>query len=181
MEEANEEEEEEAWAKSASKAILRAGLLSGEITDAMKPKQVWNLHPTEHGKWNYNNWSSNLRTLRNAVQRDRTRMQKDCIAYGHDLAIVRSLRDNSKTPWHRSAAAPLLKQDVKDGKHKEQKPKDLHKSRPEYEEFDLPAFRKHIYQEKDAEPKRAVRFERKKKRWQYPELHEDHPRLNSDT
>lgn len=179
MEGEGDMEEKEEWANSASKAILRAGILSGEIKPEMKPKQVFDLNPTQHGKWNYQNWRSNLRTLRNAIKRDRDRMQKDCIAYGHDLAIIKGVRKNT-TPWHRSIASQFLKQDIRDGKHIGIKPAAFHKSRPAYEVFDLLEFWKHIYhQEVDAEPKRAIRFERKKKRWQYPELSKDHPRLQN--
>jgi len=174
-------EEDEDWANSKAKSILRTGILSGEITAEMKPKEVFDLNPAEHGKWNYQNWSNNLRALRQAIERDRERMQRDCISYGHDLAIIKSMRDKNKpTPWHRSEASPLLKQDVKDGKHKQQKPEELHKSRPEYQAFGLSEFRNHIYQEKDAEPKRAIRFEKKKTRWRYPELHASHPRLQNN-
>lgn len=53
-------------------------------------------------------------------------------------------------------------------------------SRPEYQAFSLFRFRKHIYQEIDARPKRAARFERKKKKWRYPKHHEGHPRLQQN-
>jgi len=172
----------EKWAESKSKALLRSELLSGTITPEMKPRDVFALHPEEHGKWNYGNWSTNLRTLRAAIDRDRGRMQRDVISYGHDLATVKALRaPTDKTPWHRSPAFRLLKQDIDDGKHKQMKPKELYESRPEYHtDFTLEEFRKHIYQENDSRPKRKIRFERKKKTWLYPELHKDHPRLQEE-
>ena len=153
------------------------------ITPEMSPRAVFDLHPEEHSKWNYKNSSSNLRTLRAAIDRDRGRMQRDAIAYGHDLESVKALRaPTDKTPWHRSPAFRLLKQDMDDGKHKQMKPKDLYESQPEYHtNFTLEEFRKHIYQEIDSRPKRDIRFERKKKAWLYPELHKDHPRLQQDS
>jgi hypothetical protein len=167
-----DEEEKEDWAKSRSKAILRAGILAGEITPEMQPLAVFKMNPGEHGKWTYPNWRSNLRTLRLAIGRDRNRMTRDAISYGHDLAIVKSLRSpDAKTPWHRSPAYPLLKQDVDEGKHKTMKPMLLRESRPEYSAFDLTVFRKHLYQEIDSRPKREIRYEKKKHAWKYPELH----------
>ena len=57
-------------------------------------------------------------------------------------------------------------------------PRDLYLSRREYYGyFELKVFRKHVYQEVDSRPKRAIRFEKKKKAWLYPELYMDHPRL----
>jgi hypothetical protein len=172
----------ETWPTSKSKALLRSGLLSGLITAEMLPRAVFDLNPVEHSKWNYTNWSSNLGNLREAIDRDRSRMQRDAISYGHDLAIVKAGRSpTAKIPWHRSLAPPLLKQDVNDGRHKEMTPKELYGSRPEYSTgFTLEEFRKHIYQEVDSWPKRAIRFEKKKKAWRYPELHADHPRLQED-
>ena len=70
MAEEQKKEEEEGWANSKSKAILQAGILSGEITLAMKPREVFNLNPEEHGKWNYKNWCTGLRRLCKAVEQD---------------------------------------------------------------------------------------------------------------
>lgn len=170
--------EQEAWEKSESKRLLRTELLSGAITDDMPPRAVFDMHPEVHGKWNYSNWTGNLRSLRNAIKRDRNRMQRDAIAYGHDLAIVKEKRPaDAPTPWHRSPARALLKKDVDDGVHLTMTPKEMRdNTRDEYKAYDLSVFRKHIYQEVDSRPKRAIRFEKKKQAWKYPELHKNHPR-----
>ena len=175
-------EKKEAWKDSKAKALLRSGILSGEITDTMTPKEVFNLHPEEHGKWNYRNWSASLSRLRNAIAREKSRMTQNLVAYAHDIAVVKSRRrETDQVPWHRSPAYRLLKQDIDEGKHKKMRPRDLYRSRPEYfEHFELKVFRKHVYQEVDSRPKRAIRFEKKKKAWFYPELHTDHPRLRND-
>ena len=108
-------------------------------------------------------------------------MVQDCLSYGHDRAIVNSLcaasADPEKVPWHKSEAFKSLKEDVQAAEHKKKKPKDLHESKEEYKAFELDEFRPHIYQIADSEAKRAIRFERKKKAWKWPEVHEDHPRL----
>jgi hypothetical protein len=168
------------WADGQSKALLRSGILSGEITPQMKPQEIWNLHPEVHGAWGYANWSNNLRTLRSAIERDRSRMQQDALAYGQTIAIVSALPRSNEPVWSLSAAPALLKKDVDDNKHKELKPKELWQSRQEYQEFSLEEFRPHIYQEVDCRPKREIRFQRKKSTWQYPEVHTDHPRLRND-
>ena len=74
----------EEWEKSKSKEILQHDLLNNTIKPEMKPKQVFEMHPEEHGKWEYANWTNNLRNLRAAYNRDNGRMVQDCLSYGHD-------------------------------------------------------------------------------------------------
>ena len=105
-------------------------------------------------------------------------MERDAMAYGHDLSLVQESRVVANdVAWHRSAAAKLLKKDVDEGRNKIMTPLQLWLDRNEYKEFELEVFRKHIYQEVDSRPKRDIRFKKKKKRWKYPELHQEHPRM----
>ena len=91
-------------------------------------------------------------------------MQWDVLSYGHDIAIIQAQRSEpADAAWHRSPAYRLLKQDIDDRKNEQLAPKELWMSRPEYQAFDLQCFRKHIYQEVDSRPKRAIRFEKKRK------------------
>lgn len=174
----------EKWGTSESKALLRSGILSGAITSRMKPKEVYDMNPRIHGAWTYINWSNNLRNLRLAIVRDRGRMARDAIAYGQTFPIARAILPQStadRPVWHLTAAPQLLKQDIDDNKHKQMPPRELHQTRPEYQLFPLSQFRKHIYQEADSRPKKAIRFEKKKQKWLYPELHVDHPRLRDNS
>ena len=164
------------------------GLLSGVIPISTKPKQAHNMNPDVHSEWTdtpaaYKTWSSRYSSLRKLVGKEMDRMEQDCIAYGHDLAMVKASRAaEDPTPWHCSKAYTSLKQDVKDGRHLGVEPKELYNDpdRPEYRAFNLSKFRKHLYQIIDAEPKRAIRFEKKKAKWQFPTLHKDHPRNNNN-
>ena len=56
-----------------------------------------------------------------------------------------------KDLWHNSRAESLLSEDIKNGYHLQMKPKDLYKTRTEYQVFPLHKFRNHIYQIKDKE------------------------------
>lgn len=177
------DDEKEAWALSKSKAMLRMGLLNGSITSNMGPKQIYEMD-LEHSKWGYTNWCNNLRNLRAAIERDRGRMARDCIAYGHDFAIVKEYqatnpRRQAKPKWRGSEAERLLKIDVDNGKHLEMKPFFLHQTNEAYQMFDLAVFGKHIYQEIDRRPKQAIRFEKKKRGWKYPELHGNNDELRN--
>ena len=35
-------------------------MLNNTIKPEMKPKQIFEMHPEEHGKWEYTNWTNNL-------------------------------------------------------------------------------------------------------------------------
>ena len=89
-------------------------------------------------------------------------MLVDCEAYGHDRAIVKDVIEGSATPFHRSEAAKLLRDDVKVPENSNIKPAQLQLTRPEYEGINGKVFRKHIYHEQDREAKIAFRKEKKK-------------------
>lgn len=167
------------WINSTSKSLLRSDVLRGIITKDSDPKEIYDAND-EHKKWVFDNWKDALDRLIAADNRDRNRMQDDILAYGHDLAIVKESRPTGEVAWHRSPAYLLLKRDVDKKRHTRYSPKQLWLKREEYQQFDLKSFRKHIYQEVDSRPKRAIRFEKKKKSWLYPELHVDHPRLQEN-
>ena len=61
-----------------------------------------------------------------------------------------------------SDAKKLLAKDVQENKHKEAQPIVFHQSRPEYLQFPLNVFRKHIYQEEYAQKGRSYWMHKKK-------------------
>jgi hypothetical protein len=155
------------WKESEAKRLLREDIISGAVNASMAAKDVYEMRP-EYKKWPYNNFQTNLRNLRKAIVNSYERMLEDCEAYGHDLALLTTLRAGTENlqvvPWHKSDAKRLLKQDVDDGKHKAMKPEALYNMREEYQVFSLETFRNHIYQEVDSRAKRTHRFAKKKKR-----------------
>ena len=179
------DKKKEKFANSASKAIMRGDVLRKNITRQTDPKDAYEMHD-EHDKWVFKAWKDALTRMINAVEQDRGRMQRDVTSYGHDLKLVQDRRTEvAEKAFHRSPAYRQLKEDVDNGLHEIFPPKDLWLKREAYQAFDLLCFRKHIYQEVDSRPKRALRFARKKKRYRYPELHTNHPRelnqANNDT
>ena len=154
------------WANSKAKAQLKADILSEAVKSTDEPKDVYAMHEI-YKKWPQGNFSGNYRRLQRALERDYDRMAQDCADYGHDLAIVDVLRANNppaKPSWHKSPARALLKKDMDEGKHKDLTPKELHKTKEEYQAFPLTKFRNHIYQEADTVAKRDWRQKKKKKK-----------------
>ena len=124
------------WAKSKAKQLLREDIIAGVVTPEMDGAAVFLMRP-EFQLYKLTNFKSNLGNLREAITKDHKRMQKDCEWFGHDLALLKTLRKNDPLPiqWHQSEARKLLKQDIDDGLHTTMKPSDLWASRPEFAEL----------------------------------------------
>jgi hypothetical protein len=172
-EDATEQQQEDAptaadakWIHSAAKKSLRTDIILGKVTENCDPKDVYRMHTSYKG-FPFENFKTNLQSLLKAVAKDIARMQHDCEAYGHDLAVVRDLRSEEEPgsrplSWHLSEAREFLKEDMAAGKHNHLKPKDLWLSRPEYQVFDLEPFRKAIHSAVDKKAKLLFRMEKKK-------------------
>ena len=166
------------WDKSKSKQLIQEGILNLSIPPGMSAEEVQRMDKA-HQKWPTVMLEERLNAVRNQIKRDQLRAKEDAIRYKSDLQFVKALRkaNDEKLPWHLSPAASQLKADMKAGKHELMKPEQLYRSNPVYyENFPLVVFRKHIYQIKDSEQKRAYRFEKKKSKSKYPHLLELHER-----
>jgi len=159
------------WLNSKAKQLLRDDIVTGVVSSKMEPKAVFTMR-AEYQQYDYNNFVTNLRNLREAIVKDHKRMQKDCEYYGHDRSILPDLwkdregADDPSQSWHKSEVRKLLKADIDAGKHKQMTYFELYKDRPEYEEspFTWTQFRKHIHQELDERASRKHRIEKKKLR-----------------
>jgi hypothetical protein len=154
------------WIHSAAKKSLRTDIILGKVTEHSNPIDVYAMCES-YKAFPYNLFKSNLQSLLKAVAKDIARMQHDCEAYGHDLAVVQDLRSNEEPgsrplSWHLSEAREWLKVDMAAGNHKHLKPKDLWLSRPEYQVFALEIFRKAIHSADDKKAKLAFRMDKKK-------------------
>jgi len=156
----------EPWAKSEAKRMLKDDIVTGVVKPFMKPREIFLSRP-EFMEYESTNFTTNLRTLRDGINKDQKRMQKDCEYYGHDRALLVDLRQTkppAKDPaksWHKSVARTLLKADITAGKHTQMKPSALYMSRREYQMYDPTVFRKHIHQEVDERASRLSRMQKK--------------------
>ena len=160
------------WDKSKSKRLIQEGILNLTILPDMSAEDV-QLMDKAHEKWPTVMLEERLNAVRKQIKRDQSRAKEDAMRYQSDLKFIMERRkaNGEKQPWHLSPAANQLKADMKAGKHEQMKPEQLYRSNPVYyENFPLVVFRKHIYQIKDSEPKRAYRFEKKKSKSKYPHI-----------
>lgn len=79
------------WRDSQAKAILWEALLSGKITEAMGPKEVFQLND-EFKKFKYENFRSNLLSMRKSLK-DGSLLKKKTVKWGKSDA-KRLLRDD---------------------------------------------------------------------------------------
>ncbi|CAB9521295.1 unknown protein [Seminavis robusta] len=163
--------EDEEWGKSKAKKLLKDDIISGRVTDEMKPSEVKAMRP-EFAKWKKERFASNLGTLKEGIARDFGRMLRDCEFYGIDIAIVKEMRKKEgKVPFYRSAAKPLLMQDIDDEVHLTEieermiSPKEIYYSRTEYQRYaTLDEFRGYLYQEIKKREKIEVKIRYGKKK-----------------
>ena len=64
-----------------------------------------------------------------------------------ELSSIRASNQILCPLWHQHDASRLLEQDIKDSMHEGMSPRKFQQTQAEYMQFDLEAFRKHIYQE----------------------------------
>ena len=109
---------EETWLNSKAKKLLKADIISGMILATTGPKAVYAMR-AEYNKWPYDNFRSNLRSLRLVIISHKKRMQDDCAFYGHDCALHerRHPCQDRAVPWHKSQAKIFLLEDIASGKH----------------------------------------------------------------
>jgi hypothetical protein len=146
------------WGKSKARDYLYGLIVRGELPDrdSIKPKQVFETYCKHRPEFKHFQdykgikFATKLLYLRKrAAERD-NRSQEDAAALAHDRLIFPPQTEDTKGRpiWAGSNAQTLLRDDIKIGKHKTMKPKDLYESRDEYhEDFNQDFFREKIYQE----------------------------------
>jgi len=137
------------WAKSQAKEQLFQDIVAKLVTEEMKPRFVFAMHPELYGDYK-KNFGTNYRNLQGAIKEDQDRAEADRQLIEHDLGLHHPAPfDGRGHPrWCGSEAERLLVQDIEDEVHKTMKPADLVRSRPEYAPWLqlTDVFRDHIHQ-----------------------------------
>lgn len=130
-----------------AKRVLIKLIVKGDITDSMGPRDVYDLH--DHRAVfhlvKYERFRDNLNRLRKTLREQAAKASSDELAFVHDRKLYPI--DQEKLRWPGSEAEKALRVDVKAGKHKTSKPKELRQTNDEYKKWPLDRFRNHIYQE----------------------------------
>ena len=131
----------------------------------MGPADVYAMHE-EYKQYNYENFRTNLRNLRQSLHRLQGHADADSAALAHDLQVRPPAANNPRgyPRWDGSEAERLLKIDINGCMHSNMKPHILYQKRKEYQEFPLEVFRDHIYQEIRSRTG-SLYWSAKKKKW----------------
>jgi hypothetical protein len=148
-------DEDRDWTNHPARAILYDALWSGDIPLDWnrKPINIYNKFKDSkefEGMPYDTTFQRRLINLRHIVQKQRTRVYDDKIAYDifRNNFPVRQTNDVGVLRWHGSLAQHYLKADMKAGLHIGKKPAEFQKTRAEFQQFSSDTFRKHIDQER---------------------------------
>jgi hypothetical protein len=144
-----EPEEPEPWKTSKAKKILSSLILDGTVTAESDTDVVYNSQE-EFQQYNIRSFKTNLRNLIAGLKLKEERAFFDNAAIEHHLLhFPRPQLTNRNYPfWDTSSAMTLLAEDINEGLHQQMTPSQLRNTQPEYQEFPLDVFRRHIHQEK---------------------------------
>ena len=74
------------WRTSKTKFILREDIIAGNVTSDMDAQEVYVMRPC-YSQYKFNNFKTNLRNLRKALERDLIQSEDDEAAYFHDKCL----------------------------------------------------------------------------------------------
>jgi len=141
------------WDGSDAKYQLEADLWDGTIPltkEEMMPRVAYDLEDRPMFRvFPYPKFRTHLCNLRKKTTKAKQLGLDEEAMLAHDRQLYPTAAFNSegKPRWEGSDAEASLKIDVANGKNLQMDPRFLHKSRDEYQVFDLEVFRKHIKQE----------------------------------
>ena len=150
------------WANSAAKQVLIDDLDSEVLPvdkEQLSAKEAWDQvyqHMVEFHGVPYKQFRDRLNALRKAHKKKKSYADWDAQAVAHDRMLhPRKAHNHLGQPvFSTTTALKSLADDVKAGKHKRMKPRELRETCPEYKIFSLSVFRQRIYQQR-----RRVKFE----------------------
>lgn len=137
-----------AWGKSKAKRLLSEQIIAGIVTDDMDWKQVYSSNDV-YTATSRRKFYGRLHGLRGQIRDAKQRASADEKGLRHDRRQFPTPKTNhrGKPRWEGSDADKWLKEDVKAGVHKHNRPSQLYRTRDAYQEFPLAVFCKHVYQE----------------------------------
>jgi len=138
------------WKNSRAKAQL-AEMLKDRTSNVrtISVDAVWESNPLFR-QYPWPRFKQNFKSLKKKIDDEAAAIAFDQRSYEHEQEkFPRNATTMRGQPfWNGHPAESLMEADVKQGIISGMKPKAVRQSRPEYQEFDLPTLRNHIYKEK---------------------------------
>ena len=144
------------WVKSRSRDIILEDLINGIIPyeeEKCSPDHAWNtwycfIPEIIEEKVVYSQFKERFVAHQRQISKKKKQStrEEEAFQYHATLHPRKTYNTRGELVFDLHPAKPLLREDVLDGKHKQLTPMQLHKTRPEYQEFALDAFSPLIYQ-----------------------------------
>ena len=101
------------WQNSEAKKLLTRDIVQEKVTDRMGPADVYAMHE-EYKQYNYENFRTNPRNLRQSLHRLQGHADADSAALAHNLQVRPLAANNPRgyPRWDGSEAERLLKIDI---------------------------------------------------------------------
>lgn len=151
------------WRKSKAKEYLRSLFLDESswihlvtAEEAHASHDQFQRYPLKNFKPNFKSLQASMIVEQDAIAFDQMALDREKIAIPRGPATERG-----NLFWNRHPAENLLAKDVKEGRSKGKKPRQLRQERSEYQDFPESVFREHKYQE---ERKQSAKVYWQKKR-----------------
>ena len=146
--------EKSKWGKSAARKLLLQDLRRGRIplepTEAEDLEAIFIMRP-EYCEFDFEKFNGRLSDLRELVLKEQSHADSDQVAFQrfvHNHPTISLFSRLGTIQWQGSPAQKLLRQDLKEDRHKNMSTRDLYGSRPEfYNEFPIKMFRDCLRQE----------------------------------
>ena len=145
---ANQIEYKTDWATSEAKRQLKKDILDGRI-EGWDPKEVYfdtERHERFYKWYRRENFTTNLRTLRESITKGLFQAKRDKIAF--DAYMASHPLDPEQVRWHGSAAQKLLRRMIRAELIDNMKPREVRAESPLFSAFTLKKFRDHLDHEK---------------------------------
>ena len=134
------------WRSSRAKELLLEDIKNNIVSNGIEAEIVFGMR-LEYQEFEFKNFKINLRNLLDFAEKSRDRADDDREAVEHDMMLA-AFR---QAEWHGSDAERLLSEDVENHMLDEGAPRIFWLSRPEYQQYPLEKFRKHLYQARRSE------------------------------
>ena len=131
------------WKDSDAKKLLYDDLVSGDVDDEMKPKEVFMMRP-EYSLYDYSNFVTNLRNLRLSLRKKQESAARSESAFNNDMNV--GMIDRRRPYWPDSEAHRTLVKDISSGFLDSMSTRELWLSKDAYQFFTYPCFSDHVRQ-----------------------------------
>lgn len=141
------------WRNSLAKQVILVDLADGILDPETSPEDAWDVYKRVDGFENviWEQFEARFKDHCKAFLKRQQQNQLEEMLYEHDKALHprTNPRDSQgRLIFHRHAAKKLLRSDINNQMYPNvYTPRELWRSRPEYQEFELKVFTQRIYQE----------------------------------